>query len=46
MFVGSRQVYAQIAFKTTRICSYTCGPFPEHCERIQNFKETGDLNYI
>ena len=23
-----------------------CGPFTKHCERIQKFKETGDLNYI
>ena len=23
-----------------------CGPFTKHCERIQKFKETGDLNHI
>ena len=23
-----------------------CGPFTKHKERIQNFKETGDTNYI
>ena len=23
-----------------------CGPFTKHCERIQKFKETNDLNYI
>ena len=23
-----------------------CGPFTKHHERIQKFKETGDLNYI
>ena len=22
-----------------------CGPFTKHCERIQKFKETGDLKY-
>ena len=24
----------------------TCGPFTKHLERIQKFKETGDLNFI
>ena len=23
-----------------------CGPFTKHCQRIQKFKETGDLKYI
>ena len=23
-----------------------CGPFTKHCERIQKFKQTGDLKYI
>ena len=25
---------------------FTCGPFTEHKQRIQKFKETGDTNYI
>ena len=24
----------------------TCGPYTKHRQRIENFKETGDLNYI
>ena len=24
----------------------TCGPFTKHYERIQKFKDTGNLNYI
>ena len=24
----------------------TCGPLTNHRERIKNFKETGDLNYV
>ena len=27
------------------ICS-TCGPFTKNKERVENFKETGDTNYI
>ena len=24
----------------------TCGPFTKHCERIQKFKETGNLKHL
>ena len=24
----------------------TCGPFTKHCERIQNFRETGNLKHL
>ena len=24
----------------------TCWPFTKHCERIQNFKETGNLKHL
>ena len=27
------------------ICS-ACGPSTKHCERIQNFRETGNLNHL
>ena len=25
---------------------HACGPFTKHCERIQKFRETDDLNHI
>ena len=35
----------QIRVKTTRTWT-TCGPFTKHCERIQKFRETGNLKHL
>ena len=39
-------VFVLIIFKKPGFTFSTCGPFAKHRERIQKFKETGDLNFI
>ena len=46
VFADWRQVYARIAFKRTRIYYSAYGTFNKHRERIQKFRETGNLKHI
>ena len=36
----------EIHLRQPRFMNSVCGPFTKNTERIQNFKETGDLEYI
>ena len=46
MFVHWRQVYGWIASKKTRIYLWRLRTVTKHCERIQKFRETGNLKHI
>ena len=37
---------AELHLRQPGVTYSACGPFTKHHERIQKFKETGDLNYI
>ena len=36
----------ELHLKQPRFTYSACGPFTEHCERIQKFRETGNLKHL
>ena len=45
-FYWLRQIYDKIAFKITRFTYSAFGSFSKHRERIQKFRETGNLKHL
>ena len=43
-FLTRDKFMPKLHLKQLRFCYSACGPFTKHCERIQKFKETVDLN--
>ena len=43
-FLTRDKFMPKLHLKQPGFCYSACGPFTKHCERIQKFKETVDLN--
>ena len=46
MLIDWRKFYARWHLKQPVFIDSACGPFTKHCERIQKFRKTGNLNNL
>ena len=45
-FLTGNKFMSKLHLKNLRFTYCACGPFTKHCERIQRFKETGNLKHL